>query len=51
MWQGNIYLFKTKDYVKAAEIFHHYIETYPNGEAYAEAHLHLGSCLEKMGYA
>jgi len=51
MWQGNIYLFKIKDYVKAGERFQKYIETYPDGEAYAEAHLHLGACLEKMGDA
>ena len=46
--EGLIYLYKLKDYEKAAEIFQEYIDTYPDGEQHLALY-RLAVCYEQMG--
>lgn len=46
--EGLVYLYKLKDYEKAAEIFQEYINTYPTGERHLALY-RLAVCYEQLG--
>ena len=46
--KGLVYLYKLKDYEKAATVFQEFIETYPSGRSVL-APYRLAACYEKLG--
>jgi TolA-binding protein len=50
LWEGNIYLFRIKDYLKASEKFQEYTELYPEYDGAPEAFCSWATCMEKMGF-